>query len=439
MILENINKLKAYISNENLFKDSFWALTGSVASRGLGLFAAIIIARILGKDVYGEFGIIRNTLLSVAIFSTFGLGYTATKFISEYKKEKKEHIKSINKYINKITLVTSLIMAFILFISSDFISSTLLNASHLASSLKIVSFWVVFNALTTTQIGVLAGFNEFKRMAKINTIVGVFTFFLSVVFTFYFLLKGALIALLISQILNWYLNFRLVSELTNQFPSIEKYKEQIFINIIKFSAPVALQEALYSITSWCNYLLLIKYTTYGEMGLYSAANQWSGVILFIPGILRNVILSHMSNSGDDIHRYNRILHKMLKINFFSTIIPVLIIFIFSNIITSFYGDNFDGLNAILNISIFSTIFISLSNVYVQAYMSKGYNWPMFWMKFFYQLGIIFIFYILLYVNENKNGAIYLSLSTLLLSALFLFFNVLYYDFKYHKGHLKNLF
>lgn len=76
MMLANII---AKIKTSKLLTDSLWSLGGNVVGKGLALLADILVARFLGKDIYGEYGIIRNTILTIGVFSTFGLGYTATK------------------------------------------------------------------------------------------------------------------------------------------------------------------------------------------------------------------------------------------------------------------------------------------------------------------------------------------------------------------------
>ena len=110
---------KKKIFGNRLFQGSFWALIGSFSARGLGLLAAIIVARILGKDIYGEFGMIKNTLLSVAIFSAFGLGYTATKFVAEYKENQQEKLMPFYNYSMKITLLIGGVMSILLFSFSN--------------------------------------------------------------------------------------------------------------------------------------------------------------------------------------------------------------------------------------------------------------------------------------------------------------------------------
>ena len=72
-------------TGSRFLNDSFWALSGNVAGKGLALVAGIVVARLLGRDLFGEYGLIKSTLIGISILSTFGLGYTATKFVAEIR------------------------------------------------------------------------------------------------------------------------------------------------------------------------------------------------------------------------------------------------------------------------------------------------------------------------------------------------------------------
>jgi O-antigen/teichoic acid export membrane protein len=162
--------LKNRILNSKLINDSFWALIGNIIGKGLSLAAGIFVARFLGKEVFGEYGIVKNTIMLIAAFSTFGLGYTATKYIAEYKNNKSEYTKLVLHYATKITLAFSGVMALILFLTAEYFAEYVLSDHHLKTPLRIISILIVFNALTTMQIGVIAGFGKFKEMARINSI-----------------------------------------------------------------------------------------------------------------------------------------------------------------------------------------------------------------------------------------------------------------------------
>lgn len=398
--------------------DSFWALFGNVLGKGMALAGAIVVARFLGKEVYGEYGTIRSTLMNIAVFSTFGLGYTATKYIAQHKKNRPELLKTITSYTMKISLVISGIMAVGLFFLAQYVAVNLLEAPHLTTPLRLVAVWIIFNSLTAAQIGILAGFSAFKSMARINMYIGFFAFFTSVVLTYFWNLNGALLALLFTQILNWYLNYKEVLRHIPKNGTISK-DTPFLKELLNFSFPVALQEASYSLTSWLMILLLIKLSDYGEVGLYSAAMQWSAILLFIPGILRNVILTHLSGVSNESKKHNKVLKQTLLINFSATFLPFVIIYLLKDWIVGFYGVSFKNeLEGILTISLFTVVFVGLSNVYAQAYLSKNKNWLMFGFRFFRDFSILFLTFILIR-NNIFEGAKALVFSSLINQIVFL--------------------
>lgn len=155
------------IIKSNIFKDSFWMLLGSALGKGLGVIGGIFIANILGKDLYGEYGLLRNTLLLIAIFSTMGLGYTSTVFVARYYNHNLSILKLLIKKLIRITFYFSFIVAIITFIFSSKLA-VYLEDPNLESGLKYLSLIIIFNALTTTQVGVLSGFKAFKDIAIVN-------------------------------------------------------------------------------------------------------------------------------------------------------------------------------------------------------------------------------------------------------------------------------
>lgn len=431
--MNRIQKLKNRLLSSALFKDSFWALSGNIMGKGLAMLASIFVARFLGVELFGMYGLIRTLLLSVAVFSTFGLGYTATKFIAEYSKTAPERIRSIISNIMQITLFTGALFATFLFIFSKPIA-TYLDAAHLYESIRYLAIIVIFNSITTTQIAILAGFKRFKTTAKINLINGIITFVLSVILTYFFSFSGALIALLISQIINCLQNYIAVKRCIDT-----EYKQNDPVSIkkilVSFSLPIALQEMLYSILQWTMPILLVKLSNYNQVGLYNAAAQWSSVILFIPGALRNVVFSHFSSTVNNQNQQDLLLRRMLLINFLATFIPFCIIWAFSGLIVSAYGESFNGLQTILNFSVFTTIFTCMSSVYLQYFISLNKTWFTFWVRLLSIFMTIGLFILVMNYYHNSNlAALRLAQVDIFRSVIFmLFYHVYYYISKQKKA------
>ncbi|WP_299837349.1 oligosaccharide flippase family protein [uncultured Tenacibaculum sp.] len=422
-----IKKIIIRTAKNELIKDSFWSLFGNVFSKGLSLFSGIFIARLLGKEVFGEYGMIKNTLVSIALFSTFGFGYAVTKFIAEYRDSNTKKLKVIIGYVTSITVIVSFLMSFLVFVFSDYIAVDILKSEGLSSSLRIVAILILLNAIVSLQLGVLYGLGKFKEIARINVIVGVVTFVFSVLFTYLWKLNGALLALLLVQLVNFILNYQLIGDFNCFFVKREERDKIIFNEIINFSVPVALQEALFSAVYWFSNLLIVNYSSYGELGLYNATLQWTSMILFIPGVLRSVVLSHLSTKLNNEKEFAKVISLTLLINFIMTLIPALGVLLLSNFIADFYGDSFVGFASLVRIALISTLFISTSNIFVQIYMSKGKNWLMFFLKSFRDVGGIAAFLFFFNLKNINSGAEAMIYSVLFINIIFMLLVIGFYN------------
>ena len=383
-------------------------MVGNSAGHGLALIAGIIVARFLGKEVFGEYGMIKQTLVYIAVFSTFGLGYTATKFIAEAKNKNNRNIRQIVAESINITLITSVLFALLLFVFSKQIAA-FLEAEHLALSLRIFAVNVVFNALATVQIGILAGFKAFKQIAKNNAIVGVTTFVLSVVLTYFWGIEGALSALLFASLFSCVLNNIAVRKNVRVYPYSEQKSDSVVKQLFAFSLPIALQEGMHNLTVWLQIVLLVKLTNYGEVGLFSAAHQWMMAVLFIPGVLKNVALSHLAEANDDKTQHKKVFNRIVLVNFTATLIPCLLVFALSGIITSFYGVSFARLPLVLNIAVFSAVFLAMQHAYIQNYLSANKVWTHFSLSTFFNVLTLVLAFLLISRNAEKGAEILVSI------------------------------
>lgn len=409
--MSRVNEIISRLKQSRLFADSFWALVGSAAGKGLSLIAGIAVARFLGSELYGEYGTIKNTLLMIAIFSSMGLGYSATKFIAESRTSGDlKRIVDTHRIATYITLGMSGAIALLTIVFAKQVAMWL-EAPHLYSALQLSAIAIIFNAINTTQTGELSGFGAYKELAKNNTWAGIFTFISSIVLTYFYNFNGAIIALIISLAFNAILNNITIRRCLKETNHREKVDIQYVKEIIKFSIPIALQEGLYSVTHWGTTIILIKLAGYIEMGISSAAGQWMAVILFIPGALRNVALTHLSASNKDKARNNAILKRLMAINFVSTFVPFLIILAISGWICTWYGDSFDGLQVVLNVCVFTAVVNSLTNVLTQKFMAHGKNWFLFWSRLIRDIGLcISLYFAILYFGHGALTSAILGLA-----------------------------
>lgn len=400
-----VSNFMSKLKSSKLFKDSFWAVFGNGLGNGLMLVAGILIARLLGKDVYGEYGLVKSTMFLVASFTTFGLGFSSTRYIALFKEETPEYLRSVIRDAVKITLLFSSTIAVLLFLLSPDLA-LYLEDEKLSVPLKYLAVIIVLRSLSMTLLGVLAGFKNFKKAAQNNLISAFSLLILSIPLCYYWNLMGALAALLISQMINAILNVKIV------YRAVLKLNNQIDRNFVKeliqFSFPLALQEGSFSICNWAGVLFLTKYSSAGELGLYTASLQWNAIILMIPNLLFNVVLSHLSGIVNDEKKHDEKLKQLLLVNIICTAIPFILVYIMAGYISSFYGPTFKDMPAVLKIITFATILESCSSVLKSDFLASGMNWQFFMLRLLRDsIQLCSVFYFLAIV-QCPNGAIVFS-------------------------------
>ncbi|BDF56854.1 MULTISPECIES: oligosaccharide flippase family protein [Butyricimonas] len=411
------------IKKSQLFKDSFWAIGGNGISYGLLLLGGIFIARFLGKDLYGEYGVIKATMFNIASVATFGLNFTSTKYIAEFKQYDQSRLKAICQGALSITLITGIILAILLFIYAQTLA-IYLDAPRLKIAFQVLGIIIVLKAVVTTQSGILAGFGVFKIIAQNSMWSGVVFFLMCIPMAYWGGLQGALGALLFSQAFNCCKNYVSLHYIMKKLPG--QHTCNFVKELFRFSLPIALQEISINICNLGGVFLITKLSSLGELGIYSATNQWEIFITFIPVLLSNVILSHLSNSTNDRVRHNRTMKIMLLVNFVCTLIPFIIVYCLSRWIVSWYGATFTGMASVLNVVILAAIFNCCSNVFRAEFISIGKNWQFFGIRFLRDILLLVLAYILIQRNSGENAAFYFAIAYVISSISYLMFLFIVY-------------
>lgn len=388
-------------------RGTFWSMSGAIISRFLAFISSVLVARILGKEIFGELGIIHSTVGLFGVFAGFGIGHTATKYVAEFHKRDPERTGRIIGLSGLIAIFTGSLMALVLFFFAPFLASHTIRAAHLTDELQIGALVLCFSALNGSQIGALSGLEAFKVIAKINVITSIASIFFSIFLTWHYGLKGSVWALVIYLIFKWLLHhFALRKEVLKHgisFSLLKDIKKEIGI-LWSFSLPTALSGMLVGPVNWiCCSMLVNQPDGYAEMGIYNAANQWYTILIFIPSILGQVVLPVLSQ-----HIGNKEIDNSLKamiISMKSNILIVLPIALLacagSPIIMSLYGSSFKNGWPTLIIVLISTCLVSIYTPVSNMIMASGKMWIIFIMNF--GCAVIFIISTMLLVHKGALG------------------------------------
>ena len=299
----------------------------------------------MGREGFGQLGIIQSTIGSFQVFAGFQLGLTATKHIAQYRNTDPHRAGRLLALSNVLSLCCGLFVAAVLLVSAQWVASNLLAAPDLSGELKMAALLVLLGAVNGAQIGALSGFEAFKSIAMVQTVSGVTTFGLTVAGAYLDGLAGVLWGLAASTAITVCASHFALRHHVRAAGIPVNYsactsEKRILLN---FSLPSLLSNLLVIPVYWiCNVMLVHRPGGYGEMGLLNAVNQWRTAYLFLPGVIGQVavpILSerfHSANPGN-IRGFMR---KLLVIHLAVGIPLLLVICGLSPWILAGYGSDF---------------------------------------------------------------------------------------------------
>ncbi len=359
-------------------RGAIWSLIGAVLPQGASLAASVITARLLGGEQFGEYAMIQSTVGMLGVFAGTGLGLTATKYVAELRVTNPDRAGRIIALSTAVALGTGAIAVMALLILAPWLATSTLSAPHLATELRIAAGLLLLNALNGTQTGVLAGFEAFRTIARVNLTRGILVFPLAIAGVFLLGLRGAVLALIAAAAVGWVLNdiaIRAESRRTAVPVRWQKCWSDRSI-LWKFSLPAVLGGVLTTPAMWAASSILVNQPHgYPEMGVFSAANQWRTAVAFLPSLLSQPLLSMLSNLGvNDVRSFRRLLRANLWFTFAVSGLTSVPIILCSSWIMQAYGREFRFGTPTLIFLIIATVISSTAAVIGQAMASLNRMW-----------------------------------------------------------------
>jgi O-antigen/teichoic acid export membrane protein len=362
-----------------LARGAFWSFAGAIISRGCGLVSSIFVARMLGKVGFGEFGIVQSCVGMFATFAGLGLGLTATKYVAEFRLKDPARAGRIIGVSSVVSWVAGGVMAAVLFVMGPWLASHTLAAPQLGPLLQISSLLLIIGAINGAQTGALAGFEAFKRIAHINLVSGISTLPLMLAGVWWAGLQGAVWGLISSQGIGCLLNFYALRKESalGEVPVIWRISKEELSILWKFSLPALVSGVFVGPVYWlANTMLVNSAGGYAEMGVFNAANQWFGALLFLPGILGQAALPVMSErfGQNDLGRSKKVLGFYMKLNG-AVVLPLVIMgCLASPLIMSSYGPGFRPAWPVLAVVLVTAGLLAVQTPVGQIIAASGRMW-----------------------------------------------------------------
>ena len=374
-----LDRLASSEIGARLASGTFWSLLGGVASQALAFLASITIARVLGRDLFGEFGMVRSTALTGSMLAAFGIGLTATKHVAEYRRTAPERAGRVIALAMVAAVFSGGIMAGVLFAVAVPLAQHALGAPHLAGLIRLSGLLLFLNTVMVAQTGALAGLEAFRAIARIGVVSGLLSVPILITAALVGGLPGAVVGLIAGWLIRCVLNLHgLLHEARRS--DVRLSVASCFCEWRTFSAfsfPGALSNMVKAPAAWVGHALLVNQAGgYAQMGLFNAASQWATVILFVPQRMAMIALPVLSSlAGEDGRlRFKRTLRICLFVTAGVAVLVAAPVILLAPWIVRLYGSEFASGAPALRYLAASAVLMSLGLLLERVVMSLGRVW-----------------------------------------------------------------
>lgn len=406
----SIDKIKNSSIAKRIISGAFWSLTGTALAKLIVLISGILCAHVLGKEEYGEFGMVRSTINLFVVFGTAGFGVTLTKFVSEYKKTEQSKINGIYTSTNIFVFIIAVIVTVLAMIYAEEIATFTINAPHLKNPIRLGCLLLFITTINGVQNGTLAGFEDFKSIA-INTLYGsIAEAVLMLLGGYYYGVSGAIfgygcgfLVIYICNRISINKNFKKYNITIHYQKPTSEYIKLIF----KFTLPLAISSFIVMPTFWINRANLVNSNGFEELAIYEAADQWRIIILFLPTSIGRIVLPILSSisNNDKQNNFWRVVNINLYLNAGVSLFFALFVVLFAQQIMYSYGESYNDTTTLILLAL-STIPSSMSSIIGSSIVSRSKIWIGLSFNLFWSIIMISTTYLFISLGYGASSIAY---------------------------------
>jgi O-antigen/teichoic acid export membrane protein len=144
-------------------KGSFHLLWGLVASTIISSVGTIFVARLLGSDLYGLYGVVLTVPTLIGTFRDWGVNSAMVRFAAQYRAEGREaEVKSVYASGLIFELALGLTLSVLCFALSGFLADKVFQRPQIAPLIELASFVILAGGLTNAATAAFTGIEKME-------------------------------------------------------------------------------------------------------------------------------------------------------------------------------------------------------------------------------------------------------------------------------------
>ena len=331
----------------------------------VGLFVGVWVARYLGPARFGLLSYAQSFVALFAAISTLGLDQILVREIVKYPDKEKELLGTafVLRLLGAAATLGILTIA-VNFTSNDAYTNALIfiiGSATVLQAFKVIDLY--FQAKVMSKYAVLANMIS----VAVSSVV-------KIILILYHapLIDFAWVVLFDSCVLAMGYMYFFKKRTASQFQFL-KIRTNIAFLLLKNSWPLILSGLAITIYMRIDQIMIKEMLGKKEVGYYSAAVRLSELWLFITVTITNSLFPAILNAKSiNEQLYQKRVLQLYRLLAFISIMISLIIYIFANLIVQYtYGPEFKPTTILLQLYVWSIVFVFLNNGAWQWYLAEN--------------------------------------------------------------------
>lgn len=365
-------------ASERLLRGVGWNAAGCIIGQSASFAGSVVVARCLGKEVFGQFALVQTTVAAFSTLASLGLGTTAMKFVSEYRTSNPEKAGVILGLSSLVAFVAAACFSAVLALCAPWLVVGSAGAPVLTAAMRVSAIYMFFITVNGYQMGALSGLEAFRGIAHINVAYGLATLVLTWAASRWLGLCGATLAQGLSAALLWLLyHYTLKAECRRRnivvtYRGIWRERPALY----RFSVPTTTAWIISSLAVWWSNAALARASGYAALAVFGALNNMRLMVLFMPLIIGRVttpLLNNMLAAGD-LWGYRKTFCGSVALNGSMAIVAATVLTLAGRHILHLFGKEFAGSSVLILLLLSAAALEVIASSLYQAVFAGSSLW-----------------------------------------------------------------
>jgi O-antigen/teichoic acid export membrane protein len=339
---------------EDSARGGLFLFSGTAGSTVIMAIASILIGRLLGPELYGQYTLAFVIPQLLFLFTDLGINQGVMKYAAGFNaKGETSRSARLIKYSLLLKTLVGMILFILNYALADFFASTFLQRPDIAFYLRIASTSILFQAIFSTAASAFVGLDKSQYNALATNIEALAKTLISITLVLLgFSVTGAVVGLSTSYMVAavagvtlLYLIFRHSRDVKTP----QSFTSEIKM-LMQYGTPIYISVLLTGFIPIYQNLVLANYTTDADIGNYKAAVNFASLITVLAIPITTILLPAFSkinsSAKQEIRAFFRLANKYTSL----LIIPVttLIIIYSPEIVQIIYGSKYQPASLFLS-------------------------------------------------------------------------------------------